>query len=345
MPPTPFAVNIALFAVGLYVIIKGSDLFLDNAIWMARASGISQIVIGATIVSVCTTLPEMVSSCTASLKGASDMALGNAIGSVICNTGFILAIVLLFVDASVRRHLFAFRGVFLLGVLVLAWLLAMPSPLLQSLTDLPPDARFGLSRANGLVLLVALLVYLALNYLECRHEPAGAPTPTVDPETEAVDAPTRVAWLRRTSLFGVGGVLVGVGAFLLVEFGQRLARDFGVSDAVISLVLVAFGTSLPELFTAISAVRKNAQQISVGNILGANVLNLALVTGAAATLRPLAFQDRLLVLVDMPVAIALCAFVFADGMVFGRLGRKTGIVLLLFYGFYLFSMIALRRIG
>ena len=346
MPPsTPFIVNIALFALGVYVIIRGSDLFLDSAVWMAKASGISQIVIGATIVSVCTTLPEVVSSCTATLKGAPDMALGNAVGSVICNTGFILALVLLFVDAPVNRRLFLFRGLFLLLVLCGGWILAFPPPRFQHMTHQFPDAAFRLGRGSGLILLFALVVYLAMNYYECVRNPGGAVLPTIDPDTKADDLPTAAAWRRRLGLFLLGGLLVSVGAFLLVEFGQRLARNFGVSDAVISLVLVAFGTSLPELFTAISAVRKNAEQITVGNILGANVLNMALVTGTAATLRPLTISDTMLVRVDMPVAIALCAFVFADGMTMGRLGRKTGIVLLLFYGFYLFSMIALRRIG
>ena len=268
MPPTPFALNILLFATGLYIIIKGSDLFLDNAIWMARASGVSQIIIGATIVSVCTTMPEVVSSCTAALKGASDMALGNAIGSVICNTGFILAIVLLFVDARVNRPVFVFRGVFLLCVLGLSWFLAFPGPLFGPLLRVAPGAEFGLSRGSGLVLLFALVVYLALNFYECRQVPGAAvPIPTVGTPGPGGDRPARGDWGVRIALFALGGVLVGIGAFLLVESGQRLARDFGVSEAVISLVLVAFGTSLPELFTAISAVRKNAEQISVGNIL------------------------------------------------------------------------------
>ncbi len=335
MPPTPLLLNLALFALGLYIIIKGSDLFLDSAVWIARASGVSQLIIGATVVSLCTTLPELVSSCTASIKGAVDMALGNAIGSVVCNTGFILGGILMFIVARAKREIYLIKGIFMLGTIATALLLLMKDPS----SARPPQ----ITRAEGCVLLIVLVIYLVVNYYESIH----TVDPPLDPDSEEPPpaTPDKQEWTRHGVLFAVGAFLVTVGAYLLIEFGQRLARDFGVKEAVISLVFVAFGTSLPELFTAISAVRKKASQISIGNIFGANVLNIGLVTGASATIRPLIIDDQFLLRFDVPVALVLCTVAFVSGVATGRMGKRTGYVLLTFYGAYLASMLLLGRVG
>lgn len=335
MPDTPTWMNLILFVAGLAIIIKGSDLFLDSAIWIARASGIPQVIIGATIVSLCTTLPELVASSVASAKGAVDIALGNAVGSVICNTGLILAFMLLFIVVRIRREVFLVKGVFMLGALLAGLFLALPSG--------DPDAGYRIGRAEGLVLLVILMIFMVVNYYESLHAPdespahAGGEPPTVP---EAVE---RREWPRHLALFAAGAGTVMIGAYLLVEFGQRMARDLGIGEAVIALVFVAFGTSLPELFTAISAVRKKAAHISIGNIFGANVLNLTLVTGCSAVIRPLAVTDQRLFTVDIPVALLVCTVAFGSGLLKGRVGRGTGIVLLVLYAAYLASLFVLKR--
>ena len=334
---TPIYINLPLFVLGLLIIIKGSDLFLDNAIWIAKASGVSQVIIGATIVSLCTTMPELVSSATASIKNAADMALGNAVGSVICNTGLILGGMLLFVTAKIRKELFLIKGTFMLGALLTGFFLIWPRPGAENI--------YRVERASGIVLLIFLVIYLVVNYYESIHTLAE---PAIEAGQEREEEPTEAApgeWTRRGLLFAGGAAAVAIGAYLLVEFGQRLARNLNVSEAVISLVFVALGTSLPELFTAISAVRKKAEQISVGNIFGANVLNIALVVGTSSVIRPIQVQDTWLPRMDIPVATALCGFAFLIGITRGRMGRRTGITLLLLYVAYLLSMIILGRIG
>ena len=327
MLPDTIYLNLPLFVLGLVIIIRGSDLFLDNAVWMARAAGISQVIIGATVVSLCTTLPELVSSVTAALKGTADMALGNAVGSVICNTGLILGAALLFVTARIQREVFLIKGVFMVGSLLAAFFLLMPTP---------RNAPLQLSRPEGAVLLIVLAVFMVVNYYESLH---GADKPVYDGPPDELIRVTRKEWIRRLAVFALGAALLTFGAYLLIEYGQRLARNLGVSEAVISLVFVALGTSLPELFTAISAVRKKAEGISVGNIFGANVLNLSLVIGATASIRPLEVREPLLLWYDIPVATGLCGCAFAAGLVRGRVGRKTGSLLLLLYAAYLISMI------
>ena len=332
MTEMPLYLNLILFCLGLCIIVKGSDLFLDNAVWIARASGISQLVIGATIVSVCTTLPELVSSVTASLKGAVDMAIGNAVGSIICNTGFILGGMLFFVVARIKREIFLVKGIFMVGLVGAALALVLPSS---------PEAVACLDRAEGCVLLIFLAVFMVVNYYESLHVEA-----TVSESEDGEPLPvSRSEWIRRLGLFAGGGLFVAIGAYLLIEYGQRLASGLGVKESVISLVFVAFGTSLPELFTAISAVRKKAEDISVGNIFGANVLNIALVIGSSAVVRPLTVEDQWLVRLDIPVALAFCGFALCVGVARGRMGRKSGVVLVAGYVLYLVSMVALKRLG
>ncbi len=334
MPDILF-LNLFFFVLGLVIIIRGSDLFLDNAVWIARSYGISQIVIGATLVSFCTTLPEVVSSVTASLKGSGDMAIGNAVGSVICNTGLILGFMLIMITARIRREVFLVKGVFMLGSLFI-------------LLCLIPGIASGellIDRLEAVVLLVILAIFVVVNYYESIHNADTTYSLNHDDKkTETVIYPAAGDLFRHLLWFMAGAASVTLGAWLLVEFGQKLARNLGVSEAVVSLLFVALGTSLPELFTAISAVRKKAEQVSVGNIFGANVLNVALVTGAAAFIRPLRPTDNFITSVDIPMAVLLGTTAFFFGLIRGRMGRKIGITLLAMYGFYLVSMVLLQRL-
>lgn len=333
MPPDLLALNLALFALGFLVIIRGSDLFLDSAVWMAKAAGVSQVIIGATIVSVCTTLPELIASLTAALKGSGDMALGNAVGSVICNTGLILGATLLCVTVRILREVFLVKGVFMVGALLATFFL---------LAGGASGTAFTLGRSAGAVLLVLLVIYMVVNYYESIH---GGALPVDADAVPAEPAIRRREWRKHLLTFCVGALAVALGAFLLIEFGQRLARNLGVGEAIISLVFVALGTSLPELFTAISAVRKGAQDISIGNVFGANVLNLAMVVGASATVQPLTVRDPLLVYFDIPMALGLCACALGAGLLRGRVGRRTGLLLLGVYGAYLLAMAVRMGLG
>lgn len=339
--PDLTVLNVLLFLAGLAIIVKGSDLFLDNAVWMAEVSGVPQVIVGATVVSLCTTLPELVSSCTAAFKGRVDMAFGNAVGSVICNTGLILGVLLIFMTVVVRREVFLVKGIFMLAALGTAFLLALPSG------EAGAAGVYEITRLEGGAFLIFLVVYMVVNYFESIHVPSSSPIDTVVPGTPALpdklDAVPRSEWVKRGTSFLAGAVLVGVGAYILVEFGQRLARNLGISEALISLVFVALGTSLPELFTAISAIRKKAQDVSIGNVFGANVLNLALVTGVSAVIQPLRFRDSFLARFDVPVALALGTVVFVGGVATGRAGRRMGWILLAGYALYLVVVFSMGR--
>jgi cation:H+ antiporter len=280
-----------LFALGLALIIKGSDWFIDSVIWVATVFKIPYIIIGATIVSVCTTLPETFVSLTASVKGETDVALGNALGSIVMNTGLIMGIVLLFAKPIMEnRNAFKRNGIFLLFVLMLAFF---------------STVYFGeIGNAMGLVFVGLLLYFLYSNYsqaksmknwekaydIEDQLNPADttviAEGAVYDRDEGDIDVSRNVV-LKKIFFFAVGIVGVIAGSSLLVENGIKIAEQLGIPAIVIAITFTALGTSLPELVTAITSIRKKVSNLGVGNIIGANILNVVQVIGISAIVNPI----------------------------------------------------------
>lgn len=305
---------ILLFLLGLGLLIKGGDWFVDGATALARRFRLPEILIGSTIVSIGTTLPEVMVSTTSALSGHGEMAYGNTIGSVICNTALIAAL-----SAAVRPGPADGRSLRLPAALFTAAAVAFGAVAYTT-------GQF--SRAVGLGLLGLFLVYLILSVRKMRTAPA--------PEAAPADPP---APLWRTLLGLVAGAAaIAWGADLLVDNGTRLAEALGVPEAVIALTFVALGTSLPELVTAVTALAKGHSALSLGNVIGANLLNLVLVTGTAATLAPFPLpQDGTLfgvnrsLALDLPVMAAVSLVLILPVLLRGRLYRAQGILLLAVY--------------
>lgn len=306
---------ILLFLLGLGLLIKGGDWFVDGATALARRFRLPEILIGSTIVSIGTTLPEVMVSTTSALSGHGEMAYGNTIGSVICNTALIAAL-----SAAVRPGPADGRSLRLPAALFTAAAVAFGAVAYTT-------GQF--SRAVGLGLLGLFLVYLVLSVRKMRTAPAPEATPAEPP-----------APLWRTLLGLVAGAAaIAWGADLLVDNGTRLAEALGVPEAVIALTFVALGTSLPELVTAVTALAKGHSALSLGNVIGANLLNLVLVTGTAATLAPFPLpQDGTLfgvnrsLALDLPVMAAVSLVLILPVLLRGRLYRAQGILLLAVYG-------------
>ena len=300
---------ILLFLLGLGLLIKGGDWFVDGATALARRFRLPEILIGSTIVSIGTTLPEVMVSTTSALSGHGEMAYGNTIGSVICNTALIAAL-----SAAVRPGPADGKSLRLPAALFTAAAVAFGAVAYTT-------GQF--SRAVGLGLLGLFLVYLILSVRKMRTAPAEPPAP-----------------LWRTLLGLVAGAAaIAWGADLLVDNGTRLAEALGVPEAVIALTFVALGTSLPELVTAVTALAKGHSALSLGNVIGANLLNLVLVTGTAATLAPFPLpQDGTLfgvnrsLALDLPVMAAVSLVLILPVLLRGRLYRAQGILLLAVYG-------------
>ncbi|MCB2225424.1 MAG: calcium/sodium antiporter [Desulfarculaceae bacterium] len=263
---------LVLLAVCIVVLSKGADLMVDGAVSLAQRTGLPRIVIGATIISLGTTTPEMFVSVLAAWTGNPGLALGNGVGSIICDTGLIFGLMCLISRVPVRRFILNRTGWWQVGSATLLVVMC-----LIALWAAPAAPTLG--RGAGLFLLLLLVVYLYMSYRWARQ--SGLLAEDVGEERD-----WGVGKALGFTLLGLVGVVAG--SRVLVPTAAEGALRIGVPQDVIAATLVAFGTSLPELMTAISSIRKGQPQIMVGNVVGADVLNCLFVVGAASVARPLA---------------------------------------------------------
>lgn len=297
-----------LFALGLGMLLVGANLFVDSSLSIARRLHLSDLVIGATLVSLGTTLPELLVSTTASLTGHSDLALGSAVGSALCNTALLGGLTLLFQPQSVDRKVMLRGGIFfflaLMTVSIFSW---------QGL----------MTRWAGLGLICMFGLYLML-------------VTRTSPDLPPVSGQERLLWVV-VKLF-VGTWLLSCGATMLVDQGTALAAGMGVSERVLALTLVAVGTSLPELFVMAAALLKRRGGLSLGNLMGASILNLTLVLGAGAAASPLVMTQPALE-IDLPIVAGAMAMLLLPALVGKRTYRIQGLALLALYAAFLWMLV------
>ena len=311
---------VLLFAAGLVCIIKGGDLFVDAASWIAEASGIPKFIIGATIVSFATTLPEMLVSVFAALEGNADIAVGNAVGSVTANTGLIMCLSLVYMTCLMERRQFGVKACLLLAAIL-------------SLFGFTRDGR--LSVAEGLLVLVIFAGFLAESLISARREQGTERK--AEGERPAVSGKT-VAGNIVKFVLGAAGIVLG--AQLLIDNGSAIASLLGVPDAIIAATMIAIGTSLPELVTTLTAIRKKESSLSVGNIIGANIMDLTLILPLCSLIlgRPLPVQ-RQGMLLDIPACLIICAAVLVPALWKGKFQRWMGFLAGGLYAAYLAVML------
>ena len=311
---------VLLFAAGLVCIIKGGDLFVDAAGWIAEASGIPKFIIGATIVSFATTLPEMLVSVFAALEGNADIAVGNAVGSVTANTGLIMCLSLVCMTCLMERRQFGVKACLLLAAIL-------------SLFCFTRDGR--LSVAEGLLVLVIFAGFLAESLISARRE-QGTELKE-DEERPAVSGKT-VAGNIVKFVLGAAGIVLG--AQLLIDNGSAIAALLGVPDAIVAATMIAVGTSLPELVTTLTAIRKRESSLSVGNIIGANIMDLTLILPLCSLIlgKPLPVQSQGMLL-DIPACLIICAAVLVPALWKGKFQRWMGFLAGGLYAAYLAVML------
>jgi len=318
-----------IIAVCIALLSQGADWMIDGVVDLAERTGLPKIVIGATVVSLGTTLPEAFVSVMAAYMGNPGLALGNGVGSIIADTGLIFGLTCVLVAVPVNRYILNRTGWVQVGSGTLLVVIAV-----VLLLNTPPESEPMLNRWVGFFFLVLLLIYLYVTYLWAKQSEGMTQE---DGEQEALMG-QGLCWL-----LVIGGLLlVVIGARVLVPSASEIAYRFGVPEDVIAATMVAFGTSLPELMTAIAAVRKGHPEITVGNIVGADVLNVLFVIGAAAAAAPLAipanfyyfhFPAMLIILYSFRVFITMNKTVFH---------RWQGFWLLGVYGTYVFLQYALN---
>lgn len=310
-------ISVLFFALGLVLLIKGGDWFVDGATGIARRFRLPDIIVGATVVSIGTTLPEVMVSTTGALLGQGAMAYGNAIGSIICNTALIAAISVTCNPGPVNVK-------------------TMKMPVLFFFTSAAVYclAAYGLGtfpRWLGIIMLAIFVVYLIANVRQGLRYPE-------ETAEEAESATASRSLAMELVLLVIGAALIAYGANLLVEHGTIIAQKLGVPETVIALTFVALGTSLPELITTITSLKKGHASLGIGNVIGANVFNLVLVSGVAVTIAPfdvpvgklLLGQNASLVL-DIPLMLLVMLLLTVPALTQKRLSRWQGITLLAIY--------------
>jgi cation:H+ antiporter len=268
-------VLLVIIVVCIVMLSVGADWMIDGVVDLAERTGLPKIVIGATVVSLGTTLPEAFVSVMAAYMGNPGLALGNGVGSIIADTGLIFGLTCMLAAVPVNRFILNRTGWVQVGVATLLVVIALA---VLWISDDPPR----LERWVGFMFLSLLIVYLYTTYRWAKQGTGAVTVEEDEAETHELMSVGK-SWL----LIIVGLVLVIIGARILVPAASEIALRFGVPEDVIAATMVAFGTSLPELMTAIAAIRKGHPEITVGNIVGADVLNVLFVIGAAAAASPL----------------------------------------------------------
>ncbi len=335
-----------LFIIGLVIIIKGGAWFVDSASWIADPAGLPKIVIGATIVSIATTLPEIVVSATATAKGNVDMAAGNAIGSVTANTAMILGLFILCVPFSVKRRDFAPKSIMLLCAEAAVFLGCIFSAKEILTFEGETSPYYRLSTIAAVILLVILIVFFVENFMSMKKENVIVePAPDnigLQPEdgiTTSKETATKKDWAKKIIIFIIGAAATVIGAQLLVDEGTKIAESLHVPQRLISIIAISIGTSLPELVTTITAIRKKVGSISVGNILGANILDLTLVLPLCTFISLGKGTGQLpvtssLILIDLLVCLAASVIAIVPTIITKKFHRWQGFLSLAGYIVY-----------
>ena len=312
-------VPVLLFIVGLLFLIKGGDWFVDGASALARRFHLPELLIGATVVSIGTTLPEVMVSTMSAVSGHGEIAYGNAIGSVICNSALIAAITIAVRPGKVDPKTLRVPVAFFFAAAAIYCVAAY--------------AMGEFTRPLGFVMLAMFVAYMVANVLQMKKAPAAA-----EAEAEAENAGEEMSLTKTLVLLVLGAVLIALGANLLVDNGTLIAQALGVPESVIALTFVALGTSLPELVTAITSLVKGHGALSLGNVIGANVFNLVLVSGVSVTLAPFSIPQNSTIagmnaslVMDIPVMFAVMLLLTVPALIKGKLSRPQGIALLCIY--------------
>ena len=316
-------IPILLLALGFVLLIKGGDWFVDGATGIARRFHLPELLIGATVVSIGTTLPEVMVSAGAAMQGSGSIAYGNAIGSIICNTSLIAAITIAIKPGAAARKSMIVPVAFFFGTAALYCGVAYITGYF--------------SRLVGFLLLALFVTYMVITVLGMKKSSANL-ADAGEHEEAAEDDSKSGSLLKDIFLLVLGAAVIAVGADLLVDNAILIAEKVGISEKVIGLTIVALGTSLPELVTAITSLIKGHGSLSLGNIIGANLFNLVLVSGAAITISPFEIPVSGMIaginsslMLDIPVMLLVMAIMTLPTLAREKLSRWQGILLLCIY--------------
>ena len=316
-----------LLVFGFLLLIKGGDWFVDAATSIAKRFKLPELLIGATVVSIGTTLPEVMTSAMGAIDGQGAIAYGNAIGSIICNTSLIAALTIAIKPGKADKKALVFPVCAFFAVA------AFYSVIAYTMGEFP--------RWVGIVLLCLFVVYMVVNVINMKRNPASDEDEDEALECELPEENSKLGLLKDIGILIGSALVIALGADLLVKSATTIAEALNVPQTIISLTIVALGTSLPELVTAITALTKGHGALSLGNIIGANIFNLVLVSGAAITINPFKVPEEAKfmgenasLIFDIPLMIGVMTILTLPTILRGKLARWQGVSLLCLYGAY-----------
>ncbi len=307
--------SLILFVAGLAILIKGSDFFVGSSALVARHFGVSRLIIGLTLVSMGTSLPELGASVYASYAGEGEIAVGNVVGSNIANIAIVLGACILLRQIRIKKKMIRRDGLIMLGVTILFIFLVIG----------------GVRRWEGLILMIIFVIYILLLYKHNKTDREDEELCEISDRFCPKESNLKVEYVKLIA----GCIGVFLGSKLLVDSAVDIAQTFSISQSVIGSTLIAFGTSVPELAVSMTAILKRLEDISIGNIIGSNIFNILWVIGVAALVANLAV-DEILLYVNIPIMLIVSALLLIFMAVRGKLERWQGIIFVAIYVVFIF---------
>ncbi|MBR4974894.1 MAG: calcium/sodium antiporter [Bacteroidales bacterium] len=306
-------VSFILLIVGLVLILLGADALVNGASAVARKYGISEFVVGLTIVGIGTSAPELIVSAISAINGSSDIAIGNVVGSNISNVFMILGITAIIAPISLTKSNLKYDLPIALGVSLLLFVLAYDSIFLGKEFNV-------ISRWDGLILIAMFVLFMIYSF---KSSASG------DQNEESAESENgKVNIVKSVLLIVCGLVGLVLGGRLFVNSGSDIARGFGVSDAFIGITVMAVGTSLPELAASVNAAIKKKGQMALGNVIGSNIFNILLILGTSSIIRPLTLGG--ITMIDMGMMILTTVMIMLSALLISKKEIKRGVGALFF---------------
>lgn len=319
------AVNILLIALGFVLLVKGADFLVDGASGVAKRFHIPEIIIGLTIVSIGTSMPELFVSITSAINGYSDMAIGNVIGSNLCNLLLILGISAALNPIIFKKETKLIEIPICLGVSIVFLILA--------------NIGNSISRIDAIILIALFIGFICYTIMMAKKGEDFDEISEEEKQRSAEEGKKRKIVVNIIYII-VGIIALKIGGDLVVEHSEKIAKMFNVSDKIIGLTIVAIGTSLPELVTSVTAALKKNSDIAIGNIIGSNIFNMLLIIGAAAAISPMNYNTsyNLQMGILIIATIVLGIFPYTDRK--DEMTISNGITYLMLYALYMAMLFA-----